>query len=152
MAEGNKTYMGLAVPLFGESVIEQQTAATDILTLTGADSQSGDFLVCQSSTGTEKFVVAYDGALTVGGAVGVAGDLTMATDKDVIIQKTGQAAFGRLRLPILFTAAASAGLVKGDLWLQKATTDIYRLAMCTSTAAGTVLYGTKIQLSIGSAS
>jgi len=69
MAEGTKTYEGLAVPIYGESEIQQQTAATDILTLTGAGSQSGDFLVCQSNTGTEVFVVSSSGLLT--SAVGV---------------------------------------------------------------------------------
>lgn len=56
MAEGNETYMGLAVPLYGESEIQAQTAATDILTLTGAASHTGDFLVMQNSTGAEVFV------------------------------------------------------------------------------------------------
>ena len=65
MAEGNKTYEGLAVPLFGESEIKQATAATDLLTLTGASGMSGDFLVCQSSAGSEVFVVTSAGAQTV---------------------------------------------------------------------------------------
>jgi len=64
MAEGNKTYDGLAVPLFGESEIKQQTAATDILTLTGATSQAGDFLVCQTATGTENLVISSSGLIT----------------------------------------------------------------------------------------
>lgn len=65
MAEGTKTYEGLAVPLFGESEIKGQTAATDILTITGATSQSGDYLVCQNSTGTEHFVVSSSGLVTI---------------------------------------------------------------------------------------
>ena len=64
MAEGNKTFLGLAVPLLGESEIKQQTLGDDILTITGAASQTGDFLVCQDSAGTEKFVVTKDGAIT----------------------------------------------------------------------------------------
>ena len=56
MAEGNETWEGGAVPLFGESEIQAQTAANDILTLTGATSQSGDYLVIQNSTGAELFV------------------------------------------------------------------------------------------------
>jgi hypothetical protein len=64
MAEGSETYDGLAVPLFGESEIQQQTAATDIVTLTGAASQSGDFLVCQNSTGTENLVISSSGLVT----------------------------------------------------------------------------------------
>ena len=53
MAEGNSTYRGLAVPLSGESEITQLTAANDILTLTGATSMAGDFLVCQDVDGSE---------------------------------------------------------------------------------------------------
>ena len=56
MAEGNETWEGGAVPLFGESEIQAQTAANDILTLTGAASHTGDFLVMQNSTGTEYLV------------------------------------------------------------------------------------------------
>jgi hypothetical protein len=62
MAEGNETYDGLAVPLFGESEITQQTVATDILTLTGGTSQTGDFLVLQNSTGAEKFIFSAFGS------------------------------------------------------------------------------------------
>jgi len=61
MTVGNHTWSAGAVPLRGESEIEQLTAATDILTITGAASQSGDFLVCRNSSGTEKFVVDKDG-------------------------------------------------------------------------------------------
>jgi len=63
MAEGTSTFMGLAVPLYGESEIQQTTLATDIVTLTGVASQTGDFFVCQSSTGTESFVVDVNGRI-----------------------------------------------------------------------------------------
>jgi hypothetical protein len=63
MAEGTKTFHGLAVPLLGESEIQQQTAATDILSITGAASQSGDFLVLQDSSGNERFVVNAKGEI-----------------------------------------------------------------------------------------
>lgn len=53
MPEGTSTFKGLAVPLQGESEISQLTAATDILTLTGASGMSGDYLICQDSSGTE---------------------------------------------------------------------------------------------------
>jgi hypothetical protein len=61
MPEGIHTYNGLGVPLFGEAEIKQQTAATDILTLTGATSMSGDFIVLQNSTGGEIFVIGSAG-------------------------------------------------------------------------------------------
>ena len=56
MAEGTKTYDGLAVPLLGESEITQQTAATDVLTITGAASMTGDYVVLQDSDGVEEIV------------------------------------------------------------------------------------------------
>jgi hypothetical protein len=64
MAEGTKTFHGLAVPLLGESEIQQQTAATDILSLTGASAMSGDFVVLQDSSGTELFVVGAKGEIS----------------------------------------------------------------------------------------
>jgi hypothetical protein len=64
MAEGTQSYEGLAVPLYGESEIQQQTLGTDIITITGATSQTGDFLVCQDVDGTEQFVVSCSGLIT----------------------------------------------------------------------------------------
>ncbi len=124
MATGTNTYEGLAVPLFGESQITQQTAATDILTLTGADTMTGDFLVCENSAGTELFVVNSTGSIVLG--------------------KTSQSTFSRLRLAILESAPSSAGLTKGDIWLAKSTDAAYRLAVCISTATGAVRYGKRI--------
>ena len=63
MSEGVMTYEGMAPPLFGEYEQKQQTAATDIVTLTGASSQSGDFLVLQDSSGTEKVWINADGCI-----------------------------------------------------------------------------------------
>jgi len=65
MAEGTSTFEGLAVPLFGESEIKQQTLATDVLTLTGAASMTGDFVVMQNSTGAELVVVSSSGQITL---------------------------------------------------------------------------------------
>lgn len=67
MAEGNSTYMGLGVPLNGEVEITQKTLGKDIVTLTGAASQTGDFLVCQNSAGTEKLVFDVDGNVLAAG-------------------------------------------------------------------------------------
>lgn len=60
-----RTYEGLALPLKGESVIEQETAATDILTIEGAASQAGDFLVLRDSDASEKAVVTKDGNVSM---------------------------------------------------------------------------------------
>ena len=97
MAEGNKTFMGLAVPLFGEAEIQQQTAATDILTLTGAASQTGDFLVLQNSTGAELLVISSSGAITL-----VTGGMTFA---GVIANTLSSTAANAVELSITSTHA-----------------------------------------------
>ncbi len=72
------------VPLQGESEIKQITVGTDILTITGAASQTGDYLVCRNSADTEFFALTSSGvfvassisgigAQTVGGALTVTG-------------------------------------------------------------------------------
>ena len=54
MTEGIDTFLNQGVPLKGESEIKQQKAAYDILTITGAVGQTGDFLVLQNSAGTRS--------------------------------------------------------------------------------------------------
>ena len=76
MATGTSTYMGLAVPLFGEAQITSTTAANDILTITGVSAHSGDFLVCEISDGTEKFVVDVSGNVTAAGTLVTTGAAT----------------------------------------------------------------------------
>lgn len=78
MAEGSDTYKGLAVPLFGDFEIKQRTAATDIMTISGASGQAGDFIVCQDSSGTEKFVVDASGNVTAAGTLALTGVATLA--------------------------------------------------------------------------
>jgi hypothetical protein len=156
MAAGTDTFGTHGQPLYPATgyTVKQLTASTavDLLTLQLAPSGSGDFLVLRNSAESELFVINSAGAITtipsitVPGAAGTAG---------VVLSKTGtgQTTFARLRLPILETAPASAGLTKGDLWLAKATTDVYRFALCISTATGAVRYGKGIQRStIGTAS
>lgn len=65
MAEGTNTYMGLAVPIYGESEIQQTTLGNDILSITGVASQTGDFLVLQNSSGTERFVIEDGGNVVI---------------------------------------------------------------------------------------
>lgn len=63
MATGKETFMGLAVPLFGESEIKQTTAANDIFTVTGASGQTGNFLTAKKSDGTTMFGVNANGGV-----------------------------------------------------------------------------------------
>lgn len=105
MAEGNETYEGLAVPLFGESEIEQQTAATDILTITGAGSQSGDFLVCQTNTGTENLVISSSGLVT--SAVGMTMTAVTASAESTFSGLSSSAANG-ITVSVTSTGAMAA--------------------------------------------
>jgi hypothetical protein len=60
MTKGKEVYNGLAVPLFGEFELKQRTAATDIMTISGASGQTGDFIVA-ATAGTEVFSVEDSG-------------------------------------------------------------------------------------------
>lgn len=124
--------MGLGVPLHGDFEIKQRTAATDTVTITGATSQSGDFIVCRVIAGTEMFSVDVDGNIVNAGDITSAGtNLTMATGSKIT--------FGALA-----TTAPSAGTA-GQLYLLQASTavqlgatnnsgDLVYFALSTTTA------------------
>lgn len=59
------TWEGLGLPRLGEYEQEQQNIATDMVTLAGATSMTGDFFVCKNSLGTERFVIESGGNTTV---------------------------------------------------------------------------------------
>ena len=61
MATGTDTFEGLCLPRLGSYQQEQQNIANDMMTLTGKASMSGDFLVCENSSGTELFVINKEG-------------------------------------------------------------------------------------------
>jgi len=65
MATG--TWEGLGLPRLGEYEQVQQTAATDMVTLTGASSKTGDYIVGQTSAGVEEFVISGLSASNVNG-------------------------------------------------------------------------------------
>lgn len=90
MAEGNENYMGLAVPLYGESEIQAQTAATDILTLTGASSHTGDFLVLQNSTGAELAYVDITGKGVFTGGLSISGSISVTAGFTSTVSSTTQ--------------------------------------------------------------
>lgn len=148
MAEGTVTYNGLAVPLNGECEITQQTAATDIITITGAASQSGDFLVCQNSSGDELLVVNSAGLLTLasGGLTLTAGDLTV-TAGDVAIT---QGYF--LRFSAFYTTGVpTTGLTLGDMFIAMQSSTP-QLAICTDSTQNTLSYFTSNTATFGRAS
>ena len=106
MAVGSDTAPGgLGVPLLGDFEVKQRTLGTDIMTITGATSQSGDFIVCRLIAGTEMFSVDVDGNVVSAGT-----NLTMATGSKIT--------FGALA-----TTAPSAGTA-GQLYLLQASTAV----------------------------
>ena len=126
MAEGSKTYNGLAVPLFGESEIKQQALASDILTLTGAASQSGDFIVAQGSTGTEYFVVSSSGLVTAAGLALTGASTVTGGTLGFTISSTTATNYG-----IGFTLGASAvvdALIKYTAGITGATTSVFQVS------------------------
>lgn len=84
MAEGSRIGFQGNAPLDGETNIVQTVAglASDVLTITGAAGQTGDFLVCQNSAGTEYFALTSSGVFVASsisnvGAETVGGTLTV---------------------------------------------------------------------------
>ena len=145
MATGDLTFMGLAVPLYGESNITQQTAATDILTITGAGSQSGDFLVCENSSGTEKFVVDSNGAVTVASSLSLSSQISkmvlgtvalasLASNASATVALTGLATSNAV---MIFPTAATTTAAQPVVWVAGANSLGYGAGGAT-TAAMTV--------------
>jgi hypothetical protein len=126
MATGSDTYKGLAVPLFGDFQIKQRTAATDIMTITGASGQSGDFIVCENSSGTELFYVDSSGNIVSAGT-----SLTLATGSKI--------AFGALVTTAPTPAAAGDFFVVQDstgvqIAIANSSADLMYSALFTTTA------------------
>jgi hypothetical protein len=63
MAQGLKTYAGMAVPLYGESTIFGKTAADDTLTIQQVAAHAGSPLVVKNSASTNVWGINSLGAL-----------------------------------------------------------------------------------------
>jgi len=144
MATGSGSFMGLALPLYGESIVTQTTAATDILTIQGANGQTGDFLVIRDSTATERLVVEDGGNIVM--TQKAAGDIGLkivrlstptthalqvtrndGSTNDFAITKNG-GVLQRIR-----TTRPTTGLTKGEMFLLfHGSTP--KIGVCTSTA------------------
>jgi len=145
MAAGTQTYDGLAVPIYGEATITQQTAATDILTIKGANGQAGDFLNLIDSTATERFVVEDGGNVVMTQkAVGDVGlKILRASAPTAHALKVADNGDGTTKqfaitknyalLMRVFTTRPTTGLTKGELMLLfHGSTP--KLGVCISTA------------------
>src|SRR3990167_2349228 len=144
MAAGTDTHLGLAVPLYGDSKIVQRTAATDILTIEGADGQAGDFLVLRDSTETERFVVQDGGNVVITqkavGDVGIALSMASAATANPLQIFTNDGSTnrfavrptGRMLLRV-HTTRPTTGLTKGEFMLLFHNS-VPKLGVCISTA------------------
>lgn len=149
MAAGTTSYMGLAVPLYGESTLVQTTGATDILTLKGGNGQTGDFLNLIDSAAVERLVVEDGGNIVMtqkaAGDVGLKilrastptsdalkiADNGDGTTKAFIITKNYNPVLRR------YTTKPTTGLTKNELLLIYHNS-VPRLGVCISTAANTI--------------
>lgn len=65
MTTGSSSWNGLGMGLSGEYELTQIVAATDFLTLTGASSMGGDFLVLRDSDNSEKLYINNVGTIYI---------------------------------------------------------------------------------------
>ena len=89
MAEGTSTFEGLAAPLYGEYEQTQTTVGTDMVTLTGKTSMTGDFLVCQTSACVEVFVVGVTGSMSFTQQQLTVSATTMVAGLNIVVSSTG---------------------------------------------------------------
>ncbi len=113
MPTGDKSYMGLALPLNGEAEMRQVVSGNDLLTLTGVTGNSGSFFVIQDNSGTDIFKVESSG------------DVSMPA--------------GNYLNMGLVTSAPTTGLTKGDLFIAF-TVSTPKIGICYSTAANSIRY------------
>lgn len=142
MATGTDTYMGMAVPLFGDFNIQGRTAANDIVTITQPASATGSPFVIKNSSGTTIFSINASGDIagalqtsstmtTAKGLTITTGDLT-ATAGDVQITKGYY-----LRFTSWPTTAPTTGVTLGDVCLMCTSTNVQ---LAIASAANTFRY------------
>jgi ABC-type arginine transport system permease subunit len=123
MTVGTSTYMGLAMPLLGEAEMVQSALATDILTITGATSQSGDFLVCRVVGGTEKFSVDVSGNVIAAGTLAATGAITGAYFINTL--QGGTAALTTANLPTAGAFGFAVVSTTSRIYIRQGTTVTY---------------------------
>jgi hypothetical protein len=148
MTAGTSTYMGLAVPLYGECDIKAQSTTLDVLSISGASSGTGDYIVAKSYAGTEAFVVQDGGNIvmtqTAAADIGLKMVQYSTPTADAITVYANDAATIRWAITknhgMLLryrTTKPSTGLTKGEMLLMFHNSTP-RLAVCTSTAGDTL--------------
>lgn len=131
MATGTNKFKGLALPANGEWQQYQITAANDMATLTGVSGQTGDFLVCENSSGTELFYIDSAGQVVASNGISVAAG-------QYINFGTGTV-----------TTAPTTGLTKGDLFVAFKSADNPNIGVCISTATNAIKYFAAVTSTLG---
>ena len=134
MATGTSTYMGLAVPLFGEAQITGSTAANDILTITGPSAHTGDYLVLEDSSGNEDFVVGSTGMIgtMVLGTVALA---SLASNASATVALTG---ITTNHIAMIFNRVDTTAITVPRVWASDTDKLGYSAHSAVTTAAQTV--------------
>lgn len=126
--------MGLAVPLFGEAQITGTTADNDILTITAASAQTGDYLVLEDSAGSEDFVIGPTGMIgtMVLGTVALA---SLASNASATVALAG---ITTNHIVQIFNRAAATNLTVPTVWAADTDKLGYTAHSAVTTAAQTV--------------
>ena len=154
MATGTDSFMGKAMPIVGNATLTGETAADDILTITGASSQSGDYLVIENSSGTELFYIDSNGGFNTGSKVdfdfagSAAKGIIWDASADRLSMKNSGAGITKLNLGDCVTAPTT-GVDVGDLFIIQSSA-VFRLGVVTT--GTTKVYTTKFQYTAGSSS
>jgi len=131
MATGTRTFKGLGCPLNGEFEVKQITLGTDIVTIRGVASQSGDFLVCRNSALSEKFSVDVNGAVIAASTLTAGGAITVPAGSGYGYTTLGTTAPTPTAAGQLFLLQASTAV---QLGASNASNDMIYFALATTTA------------------
>ena len=153
MANALDTMGTNAVPLLpstGFTIIQQTTStAVDVVTVRAATSGTGDYLVLQNSSQTERFVVEDGGnvVLTQSAAGDVGLKILRASTPTAHALKIADNGDGTTKqfvvtknynvLPRVYTTRPTTGLVKGEI-LVLFHNSLPKIGICSSTAAQTI--------------
>lgn len=154
MAQGSDSFMGKAMPILGNVTLTGETAADDILTITGATSQSGDYFVIEDADGTELFYIDSNGDLNSVGkkdfdfAGSAAKGVIWDASADRLSMKNSGAGISKLNLGDCVTAPTT-GVDVGDLFMIQSSA-VFRLGVVTT--GTTKLFAGKFQYTAGSSS
>ena len=127
--------VGTTIPINGvfngEFNITQLTAATDLVTLSGAASQTGDFLVGRDSSNNERFVVDKSGVIEkfkVRVQTKTADYTCVETDSGSFFTNIGATE------DVTFTLPATADMVAGEFYVFMSAVDAVEFKVAGGTA------------------